>query len=207
MLVDPPIFVGVAFLRGNPGRIWDRVIMDTTSGPFVHTEFFLQRGQDVRFYTAANLVGERFRASSGFMPSARMHKLPDPTQWEVVKYPVTREGYMLAYSLVLQLLALQLPYNARDLWQCCFSFMLPFEKDLDCDRFETWRPSGVFCSQVCLLLLRRLQGQGVLAGLPVHSVNSRGCSPNALHRLLLLQKKDTNQCRGTRAAPKCIPSS
>lgn len=203
MLLEPPAcVVGVAFLRGNPARIWDRVIMDATAGPFVHTEFFLQRGEDVRFYTAANLVGERFRSASGFMPSARARRLPDPAQWDVVRYPVTHQGYMLAYSLVLQLLALQLPYNARDLWQCYFSFMLPFEKDLDCTRFETWRPSGVFCSQVCLLLLRRLQAQGVLAGLPVHSVNSRGCSPNALHRLLHgPEKKGTNQCRGTRATP------
>lgn len=204
MLIEPRAYVGVAFFRGNPRFLWDRVIMGTTSGPFVHTEFFLERGEDVRFYTAANLVDQRFKAASGFMPSARMHNLPESSQWEVVRYPVTLDGYFLTYSLILQLLALQLPYNARDLWQCCISFMLPYERDLDCDRFETFKPGGVFCSQVCLLLLRRLQNQGVLPkDLPVQSVNSRGCSPNALHRLLLPpEKKDTNQCKATPATPK-----
>ena len=68
--------------------------------------------------------------------------------------------------------------------------MLPFERDLDCNRVDTWRSSGVFCSQVCLLLLRRLAGQGLLPCLEPRTaadldrVNSRGCSPNTLHRLV-----------------------
>jgi len=195
---EPPTFVGVAFLRGKPDALWDRLIMDTTFGPFVHAEFFLQRGEEMRFYTAANLV-EPGRRPSGFLPSARLRRAPDPTQWSVVRYPVSREAYLLTYSFVLQLIALNLPYNYKDLWQCSLKLFLPFERDLDCARPETWRPSGVFCSQVCLLLLRRLHGHGALPTLPLpaaarlHAVNSRGCSPNALYRLLVPEKKGTNQ--------------
>jgi hypothetical protein len=84
---------------------------------------------------------------------------------------------------------MRLPYNARDLWQCCVPVMLPFEGDMDCQRVETWRRTGVFCSQLCLLLLRRLVLAGAVrlpprsAGL-VLGTNSRGCSPNSLHRML-----------------------
>lgn len=181
-------YVGVAFLRGNPRTFWDRVIMDFTRGPFVHTEFFLQHGKDVRFYTAANLV-DCTQNPSGFLPSAKMHALPDDRRWDIVKFPVSYKGYLVAYALVLQLLALQLPYNARDLWQCSVNLLLPYERDLDYRRFDTWQPRGVFCSQVCLLLLRRLHSDGVIALPPstckqVYGVNSRGCSPNALRALL-----------------------
>lgn len=185
-----PYLVGIAFLRGDPRRLYERAIMDATFGPYTHTEFFVQKGTDVRFYSAVNLARPgRQKMAGGFMPSARLRGLPDPHKWQIVRYPVTEQGYKAAYALVLQLLALQLPYNARDLWQCCISVMLPFEKDLDCSRLESWRPSGVFCSQVCLLLLRRLHSQGVLR-LPaevvpgVYRTNSRGCSPNGLFRLL-----------------------
>jgi hypothetical protein len=67
--------------------------------------------------------------------------------------------------------------------------LLPFESDLDCNNITSWRPSGVFCSQVCLLIMRRLAQTGTLQvspGVKSHmlAVNSRGCSPNALYRLL-----------------------
>lgn len=194
MSVQP--FVGIAFLRGNPSRMWDRAIMGATHGPFVHTEFFLQRGDDVRMYTAANLFASdscqnRQGRHPGFMPSARLKSFPDPAQWEIVRFPVSASGYLLTYALILQLLALDLPYNARDLWQCCIKVMLPFEQDLDCRNVDSWRRGGVFCSQVCLLLLRRLHLQGVLELCPtvaksVKAVNSRGCSPNSLYRILAL---------------------
>lgn len=187
-MLQPPFYVGVAFLRGDPHRFFDRLIMESTFGPFVHTEFFLQRESEYRFYTAANIV-EANQKPSGFMPSARIAKAPDPRQWDVVKYPVTSQGYLLAYSLILQLLALQLPYNARDLWQCGIKLLLPYERDLDCTQFASWKRSGVFCSQVCLLLLRRLCLEGVVRpphkiSASLHDLNSRGCSPNTLHRLL-----------------------
>ena len=181
-------YVGVAFLRGSPHSIAERFIMEATGGPYVHTEFILQSGADVRLYTAANIArGDRV---GGFMPSARLRTLPDPARWEIVRFPVTPAAYAATYALVLQLLSMQLPYNARDLWQCCVKLMLPFERDLDCNRVDTWRSSGVFCSQVCLLLLRRLAGQGLLPCLEPRTaadldrVNSRGCSPNTLHRLV-----------------------
>lgn len=188
-MCEPASFVGVAFLRGDPRSMWDRVVMGATHGPFVHTEFFIQRGADVRMYTAVNLLSNGTARPSGFLPSTRLRTLPDPSHWEIVKFPVSPSGYTLTYAIILQLLAMNLPYNARDLWQCCVKLALPFERDLDCNHPETWRPSGVFCSQACLLLLRRLQLQGVLALQPVsamavHTVNSRGCSPNSLFRIL-----------------------
>ena len=176
--------VGVAFMRGDPRCFNERLIMDTTGGPFVHTEFFLQRGSDIRFYTAANLArGERV---GGFMPSCRLKTYPDPARWEIVRFPITQACYQSTYAFILQLLALRLPYNERDLWQCTIKILLPFERDLDCDHPTTWQKHGVFCSQVCLLLLRRLALRGSLPGLlpAVTKCNSRGCSPNNLHRLL-----------------------
>jgi hypothetical protein len=92
-------------------------------------------------------------------------------------------------------MALQLPYNSRDLWQCCIKIMLPFEKDLDCNNLPSWCKQGVFCSQACLLILRRLAAGGFLhlpRGVDLAHVNSRGCSPNSLHALLS-QKKKSNQ--------------
>ena len=61
--------------------------------------------------------------------------------------------------------------------------------DLDCNNIQSWRRSGVFCSQVCLLIMRRLMLTDALPANPalrshVQAVNSRGCSPNALYRLL-----------------------
>ena len=184
--------VGVAFLRGDPRRLWDRVIMGSTQGPFVHTEFFIQNGSDIRMYTATNLTALQDgtqQARGGFTPSARVHSLENNPQWETIRFPVSHQCYSITYALILQLLALNLPYNSRDLWQCCFKLMLPFEQDLDCHKLDTWRHSGVFCSQVCLLLLRRLHAQGLLMLRPgvakdVTETNSRGCSPNSLYHIL-----------------------
>lgn len=177
--------IGVAFARGDPHSWGDALIMDTTGGPFVHSEIILQNGKDVRSYTAVKYPHPC--SESSFCTTGR--RLPLPSNWEVVKFPVTEGAYKSAYAAVLQLMAMQLPYNSRDLWQCCFKLMLPFEKDYDCQNLATWRPNGVFCSQACLLLLRRLAVQGKL-GMPpglvlrLSSINSRGCSPNTLHRLL-----------------------
>jgi hypothetical protein len=187
-MIRPDYHIGVAFLRGNPHSFWERLIMDTTFGPFVHTELFLQKGTDIRFYAATNPA--RSDQRSGFMPSARLRSMPDPTQWEIVRFPVTQPCYHAAYALVLQLIAMRLPYNANDLWQCCIRVMLPFENDLDCERPCTWQKSGVFCSQVCLLILRRLSLHGLL---PMREsplmVNSRGCSPNHLYAILNSKSK------------------
>jgi hypothetical protein len=187
---ESTICVGVSFLRGCNRNLGDLFIMESTRGPFIHSEFFLQRGNDIRYYTALNLVERSTLVNGGgFMPSTRNKRLVPEGAWETVKFPISEKDFFSCYALVLQVLALQLPYNSQDLWQCCIKFMLPFEKDLDCDNIDSWRKSGVFCSQVCLLLLKNLSNRGVLA-LPWHmkrrlaSVNSRGCSPNALYTML-----------------------
>jgi hypothetical protein len=178
-------YVGVTFLRGDARSLLDRVIMRSTAGPYVHTELFLQRGDDFRYYCAVNVT-----PSGGLQPSGRTCGPPDPAFWDVVRFPISPAAYASTYALILQLLSMQLPYNARDLWQCCVPALLPYERDLDCQRLETWRASGVFCSQLCLLVLRRLVLAGTVALPPraaagVLGTNSRGCSPNALRRLLL----------------------
>jgi hypothetical protein len=180
--------IGIAFLRGNPQYLWDHLIMDTTNGPFVHTELFLQNRNDIRFYTSVNPTNSNRRG--GFMPSARLQSMPNPVQWEIISFPISKACYRAAYAFVLQLISMQLPYNSYDLWQCCVGFMLPFEHDLDCERPVTWQRSGVFCSQVCLLFLRRLSKHGLIPGRPgLTSMNSRGCSPNHLYKILNSKKK------------------
>lgn len=181
-------YLGITFLRGDTRKLGDQFIMRTTAGPYVHTEFFLQRGNDFRYYCAVNV-----HPSGGLLPSGRTCGPPDPASWDIVRFPVSPVVYTSMYALVLQLLSMRLPYNARDLWQCCIPALLPFEKDLDCRRVETWQNDGVFCSQLCLLLLRRLALTGDIQ-LPPHtaklvtSTNSRGCSPNTLFRILLPPK-------------------
>jgi hypothetical protein len=183
-------FVGVAFYRGNPRYLADNFIMQSTGGPFVHTEFLLGKKGDIRFYTACGAPGRR-DIQDGFVPTRRMTSLPMASDWDVVTIPITggHQGYNRAYAVILRLLALQIPYNYADLWQCCVKLMLPYEKDVQCEDPNSWRSHGVFCSQACLLLVRSLSRNGIIAlnpsvALVVDGTNSRGCSPNALHRIL-----------------------
>lgn len=192
-------FIGVAFLRGNPGIMGERIVMEATWGPFVHSEIFIQNGQDVRFYSASSPRGE------GLVPSARLPMLPsEDSKWAFVRFPLVQPGgYELAYAFILQILAMQLPYNSHDLWQCCVKLMLPFERDLDCDNVNTWRQSGVFCSQVCLLILRHMARKGALQLTPtvtssLEASNSRGCSPNALYSLLVPKNLAKKKCETSR---------
>lgn len=193
--------IGLAFRRGDLSSFGDRVVMDTTGGPFVHAELFLRKGQNTRFYGTIDL-GSKHEGGC-FMPTRR--SLPE--NWHAVSIPVTPGCYKTAYALVLQLISMQLPYNSRDLWQCCIKLMLPFERDLDCLNLEGWRAHGVFCSQVCLLVLRRLAMQGALA-LPldvaakVAATNSRGCSPNNLFQIITTAKK-RDESRGARRQAVC----
>jgi hypothetical protein len=185
-------YVGIAFRLGDTRNSGDLLVMSASGGPFVHSEFFLQKGGSTRFYTAVDQ-----KQHGGFLPTSR--RLPLPRDWEVIRYPVTQQGYSAAYALILQMLSMHIPYNSRDLWQCCFQLLLPFEQDLSWDQLGAWSHQGVFCSQACLLLLRRLCSQGVVS-LPrrttelIASTNSRGCSPNELHRMLtgwrLTEKKE-----------------
>jgi hypothetical protein len=173
-------WLGLAFLRAQAGVPRDHVISTLTWGPFVHAELLLARGDgDVRAYAA-------FEGRSGFTPSARRHHGGD---WVVLRFALPPGGYERTYAVMLQLVALSLPYNSRDLWQCCVKLALPFERDLDCERPETWRAGGVFCSQVALLVVRRLARMGIVPlsarqSELVEATNSRGCSPNALFTLL-----------------------
>lgn len=180
-----PAWLAIAFLRGDPHTVHDVVVSGATRGPYVHTEIMLGRGSDIRAYTA-------FEGVSGFTPCtpsvlSRTHE--SGQEWSILKYNLAPGGYEKAYALILELLATNLPYNRRDLWQCCIKVCLPFEQDLDCETPQTWKPHGVFCSQVALLFLRRMTRNGVLslshgctAG--IESTNSRGCSPNTLFRVL-----------------------
>jgi hypothetical protein len=178
--------LGVAFRRANMEVPKDRLISTLTWGPFVHTELWLNRGDERRPRTYGAFQGE-----SGFMPSNPFRARDE--QWVVVQYALPPGGYERVYAVMLQLLSMNLPYNSRDLWQCCIKVALPFEKDLDCERPDTWK-GGVFCSQAALLVLRRLQRQGVLRHpgalrALIETTNSRGCSPNALYTLLEPAKK------------------
>ena len=178
--------LGVAFRRANLGMPKDRLISTLTWGPFVHTELWLDKGGGGISSGRPRTYGA-FQGVSGFMPSNPFHDKND--SWVVLQYELAPGGYEKVYAVMLQLLSMNMPYNSRDLWQCCIKVALPYEKDLDCERPETWR-GGVFCSQAALLVLRRLQRRGILVhpqGLHalIETTNSRGCSPNALFNLLV----------------------
>lgn len=191
----PRPFVGVAFLRGDPAHLGENLVMQGTGGPFVHAEFVLGKGRDVRCYTACGAPGRR-DVQDGFVPTRRMVGLPRAPQWDVITFPIQGglQGYNRAYAIVLQLIAMHIPYNYTDLWQCCVKLMLPYEEDVQCDDPASWRNRGVFCSQACLLLVRCLARKQIISlphgvDLLVNSTNSRGCSPNALHRIMSVNKK------------------
>ncbi len=177
-------YLGVAFRRGSATNWHDLLVMESTRGPYVHSELFLQSGERARFYTSYDAS----RLPSAITPTSR--RLPLPPHWEALRFPISARGYKTAYALILQLMTIPIPYNNQDLWQCAIPLALPFERDLDCMAPASWTRGGVFCSQLCLLVLRRLALQGALFVEPsvrrrVDATNSRGCSPNALHRLLL----------------------
>ena len=173
MSVDLPC-MELAFRHAMPEFRRDRIVSFLTQGPFVHTEIVLRdRAGSARAYS--NLGAPR----------------ANPTQWTTLMFSLAPDkGYERAYAVILQILATGLPYNTRDLWQCCFQAALPFEQDLDCMHPAAWSKHGVFCSQVALLFMRRLTRERVITRLhPVvaarlEAVNSRGCSPNQLFRIL-----------------------
>ena len=177
-------WVGFAFRKGNPKLTRERVIMAATWGGFVHCELLLGHGDAYRAYSAYENIG-------GMLPSSYPEYKSD---WVVVKYPlVNKAAYDRAYSWVLSILDMRLPYNSQDLWQCCLKIMLPFEADLPCQHPERW--SAAFCSQLCLLFMRRLLVEGMVRAVPnptrylVHNTNSRGCSPNTLFQILVRNRR------------------
>ena len=177
-------WLAIAFLRADSHTVHDQLVSGATRGPYVHTEIMLGKGPDVRAYTAFDGLG-------GFMPcTPSIRAARDASQhWSIVRYKLPPGGYEKAYALILQILAMNLPYNRQDLWQCCIKVCLPFERDLDCEKPETWLPNGVFCSQAALLFLRHMTRIQVITPSErcmarIEATNSRGCSPNTLFHVL-----------------------
>ena len=113
-------WLGVAFSRGRMGRLHDDVVMAATLGAYVHCEVLRGRGREVtRVYTS-------FDAGGGFIVSANR---PAPPHWALFAIPVVNPDAV--HATVLTVLSLKLPYNSRDLWQCWFKAMLPWETELD----------------------------------------------------------------------------
>ena len=166
-------WVGVAFLKGR-NTVGDELTMIATMGDVVHCELVLGQGQYGVAYGSFN-----HGLDGGFLRSPNQHQSPE---WTVLAMPVRDAKAVMARCL--DVMACNPPYNSHDLWQCCVKVMLPFESDLDCQHPHTWT-SGVFCSQMCLLMLRRLAREGMINPSPnlrhmLESVNSRGCSPSTL---------------------------
>lgn len=196
MRTDTP-FMGVAFRRGCLKSVGDDVVMQGTWGPYVHSEFVLgKNSSDIRCYTACSSP-DSSKYREGFLSTQRWTSLTPPEGWEVIIFPINEgmTGYRKAYALILQLLSLHIPYNYKDLWQCCVKAVLSHEKDVVCTDAKDWQRHGVFCSQACLLLLRQFANQNLIT-LSVHAqtlvstINSRGCSPNCLYRIISYAKKN-----------------
>lgn len=207
-------WIGIAFRYATPRAPRDRVVSILTGGPYVHTEIMLADGRGgVRAYAASD-------NTSGFSPSNNFNAHASTntgSRWTAFRYPLSSEhAYKKVYALILQIIALSLPYNTRDLWQCCIQVALPYEKDLDCEDPSTWQANGVFCSQVALLILRRLRREGLVAFPPdldaeigdmIEHTNSRGCSPNQLYRMLATVPHPEKKGVKAREAPAGIQHS
>jgi hypothetical protein len=177
-------FLGIAFFKGSQHSAWDSLVRASTHGPYVHTELFLVGNGFTSSYGAFHGIG-------GFLPSRNKYH---PDSWDTLIFPLSVSGYDHALLLASQLTLQGIPYNTRDLWQCCVKCILPFEKDVDCQSPSSWA-KGVFCSQACLLFMRCLARRGLL---PLHTglrqrmefTNSRGCSPNDLFKMLASEHID-----------------
>lgn len=169
-------WVGVAFLKGDYHRFGDDLVMGATWGTMTHCELLIGTGNAAKSYGAFT--------NAGFVESGN---LIDGSRWHVTCFPV--KDHTVTYPFVLRALSAGIPYNSKDLWQCCIKAMLPFEYELDCNFPETWAKDGVFCSQVCLLMLRKFNRDGLLKCPPqlatlLETTHSRGCSPNTLFYML-----------------------
>jgi hypothetical protein len=145
----------------------------------VHTEVVLTPAEGTRRAYSS------YEQAGGVVPVAPHQYGPE---WDLITYPLAQPGFYSLYAMVLAMISARLPYNSGDLWQCCVPIFLPFESDLDCTAPKTWS-GGVFCSQFACLLLRWAFRAGHVPAHPVsrlrlETVNSRGCSPNALFSIL-----------------------
>jgi len=177
---DKGAWIGVAFRKGSLSTWFDDMIMVGTLGSFVHCELLL--GQD--HYADAYSSYCDQETNLGF---TRSREDFNNKHWVVLSFPLS--DAKKAQALSLSLLDNPIPYNYKDLWQCCLGVALPFEQEIDCTNMEHWK-KGVFCSQMCLLFMRnlhlndslKLNHQGYEYNLK--HIHSRGCSPNFLYGFL-----------------------
>lgn len=174
--------------------------MAATWGPYVHCELLIGTGPRYRAYSAYEGVG-------GLLPSR--YTSGYGRDWTVVAFSLRDEADRgRLHSWALSLLADNIPYNSSDLWQCCVKILLPFESDLPYQHPEQW--SSAFCSQLCLLFMRRLVAEGMVRGVPpssaalIRTCNSRGCSPNQLFSILVPAGATEKKSYETHVAPRSL---
>lgn len=177
---DKGKWIGIAFKTGDWYDPYEAVIMGSTVGQYVHCELVIGDNEKADVYSSYDSK----QLCCGFARSIEDYT---PKRWTLLTHKLA--DTQNAKKQVLQILDKNLPYNKSDLWQCCIKTMLPFESELDCELVDTWKHSGVFCSQMCLLFLRHMARVGDLTTNPhlkhhLESVHSRGCSPNLLFGIL-----------------------
>lgn len=171
-MASPASSVRICFCRATPGNSYERAIEVWTGGPWVHAEIELPGvGRWSAFDKPTEPFCRSLRSSYDY----------------AFEYPLTADAAKSLHAYVLRIIARAPPYNRRDLWQCCVKLFLPLERDLDPHTPETW--SRVFCSQAVVLALKHMLDTRMLEFTPngdrrVKLLNSRGCSPNSLFRML-----------------------
>lgn len=169
-------WLGIAFLKGQFWDPHDDLVMTSTMGRFVHCEIVVGNGEWGKAYSAFWGVG-------GFVPS---NSFIYPKQWCMFEIPLLNPSHLS--SAIYDTVRAAPTYNQSDLWQCVIKAALPFEDDYVYTDPVSWK-HGVFCSQAAVLILRRLLASGAVqlppdAAAAIWASNSRGCSPNGLHRML-----------------------
>lgn len=168
-------WIGVAFAKGNIYKPYDDLIMGATWGNMTHCELLLGKDNVAQAYTSYEGIG--------FVQSMK----DNFDNWNIIYFPV--QNHLQSFPFVLRALSANIPYNSKDLWQCCIKTMLPMESELDCNVPELWSQTGVFCSQICLLFLRKFARDKIITcpaqlSTLLENTHSRGCSPNTLFFML-----------------------
>lgn len=159
----------VAFQKGTFTNIYHDVIMGSTWGRFVHCEILFEG----KAYAA-------YEGISGFMAS--QERMFPKDKWTVLSLDVLDREKV--HGIILHTLGCNIPYNRHDLWQCVLPGGVYVSAELNYNSPETWT-KGVFCSQVVLLLLKRmLECDCVRMDRQLMAIYSRSCSPNTLFHVL-----------------------